>query len=63
MVLRAPAYHRGPGTAPRPPARPGPAPALAAGAVIENNGGEDRFDNEPKPAAPGIGARAGRGIR
>ncbi|MGW6100227.1 hypothetical protein ACWFRK_39235 [Streptomyces sp. NPDC055157] len=62
MVLRAPAYRRGPG--PPRDLRPGPdSPALATGAVIENNGGEDRFGNRPKPAAPDIGARAGRGIR
>ncbi|MFI5630899.1 hypothetical protein ACIA8E_16305 [Streptomyces sp. NPDC051664] len=44
---------------PRPPARPAP----AARAVIENNGGEDRFGNRAKPVAPDMGACAGRGIR
>ncbi|MFB8035437.1 right-handed parallel beta-helix repeat-containing protein [Streptomyces sp. NPDC056004] len=38
-------------------------PALAAGAVIENNGGKDYFGNELKPGAPNIGAYAGRGVR
>ncbi|MCX4674836.1 right-handed parallel beta-helix repeat-containing protein [Streptomyces sp. NBC_01433] len=38
-------------------------PALAAGTVIENNGGKDYFGNKLKPGAPNIGAYAGRGIR
>lgn len=38
-------------------------PALAAGAVIDNNGGKDYFGNRLKPGAPNIGAYAGRGVR
>ncbi|MFI6963730.1 right-handed parallel beta-helix repeat-containing protein, partial [Streptomyces sp. NPDC050255] len=38
-------------------------PALAAGAVIEDNGGKDYFGNRLKPGAPNIGAYAGRGLR
>ncbi|MEU8624406.1 hypothetical protein, partial [Streptomyces sp. NPDC048669] len=38
-------------------------PALAAGAVIENNGGKDYFGDRLKPGAPNIGAYAGRGVR
>ncbi|TWG05148.1 hypothetical protein [Streptomyces brevispora] len=54
------------------PARPKPrtdfrlgagSPALAAGAVIENNGGKDYFGNRLRPGAPDIGAYAGRGLR
>ncbi|MEU2245924.1 right-handed parallel beta-helix repeat-containing protein [Streptomyces sp. NPDC019224] len=38
-------------------------PALAAGAVVENNGGKDYFGNRLKPGAPNIGAYAGRGVK
>ncbi|MEV0092130.1 right-handed parallel beta-helix repeat-containing protein [Streptomyces sp. NPDC050738] len=37
-------------------------PALAAGAVVENNGGKDYFGQPLKPGAPNLGAYAGRGI-
>ncbi|MFF1835265.1 hypothetical protein ACFVXE_13810 [Streptomyces sp. NPDC058231] len=38
-------------------------PALAAGAVVENNGGRDWFGNRLRPGAPNIGAYAGHGVR
>ncbi|WP_329118503.1 right-handed parallel beta-helix repeat-containing protein [Streptomyces sp. NBC_01465] len=38
-------------------------PALAAGAVVENNGGRDYFGHPLKPGTPNIGAYAGRGIK
>ncbi|MFD4758878.1 hypothetical protein ACFWOJ_08250 [Streptomyces sp. NPDC058439] len=37
-------------------------PALAAGAVIENNGGRDYFGKKLTPGAPNIGAYAGHGV-
>lgn len=45
----------------RPPGRP--RNALAAGAVIEDDGGKDCSGNRPKPGAPDIRAYAGRGPR
>ncbi|MEU2022798.1 right-handed parallel beta-helix repeat-containing protein [Streptomyces sp. NPDC016469] len=38
-------------------------PALAAGAVVEDNGGRDYFGNRLRPGAPNIGAYAGRGVK
>lgn len=40
-----------------------PRNVLAAGAVIEDNGGKDCSGNRPKPGAPDTGAYAGRGPR
>lgn len=38
-------------------------PALAAGAVVADNGGKDYFGNRLKPGAPNIGAYAGGGVQ